>query len=76
VGPSMASTTAFCALPVILKLSIFLPFATMTFDAVLASAAASLRPSFALAEIVSLGSMPCASRNLDALVQLVQPLRW
>jgi hypothetical protein len=32
-------------------------------------------PSFLLAETVSLGSIPLASKNLDARVQDVQPLR-
>ena len=42
----------------------------------LAISAASLRPSFLLAETVCFGVIFLASRNLDALVQLVQPLRW
>jgi hypothetical protein len=45
-------------------------------DAAFAMAAASSRPSFFEALTVCLGSMPLASRNLDALMQVVQPLRW
>lgn len=75
VGPSMASTQALGALPPGLKVSSFLPFATITREAALASAAASLRPSLREAGMVSRGSILRASRNLDALVQVVQPLR-
>ncbi|REJ74538.1 MAG: hypothetical protein DWQ30_21225 [Acidobacteria bacterium] len=55
---------------------IFLPLATTSRLAASASCWASSRPSLRLAGIVSRASMPRASRNLDALVQLVQPLRW
>ncbi len=72
----MASTAAFGAVPAVFHSSTFLPFETITFDAAFASAEASLRPSFRLAGMVSRGSMPLASRNLDARVQEVQPLRW
>ena len=76
VGPSMASTTSLPAFPPGLNSLIFLPFATITFEAAFAISAASLRPSFRLAGTVSFGSIPLASRNLDARVQDVQPLRW
>ena len=75
VGPSMASTTSRLALPPLKSLR-FLPLATITLLAALAISAASLRPSFLLAETVCFGVIFLASRNLDALVQLVQPLRW
>jgi len=39
-------------------------------------AAASFRPSFVLALTVCLASIAFASRNLEARVQDVQPLRW
>jgi len=48
----------------------------MTLDAPFARAAASDRPSFWLARTVSFGVIFLASRNLDAFVQDVQPLRW
>lgn len=72
----MASTTSLLAFPPGLNSLTFLPFATMTLLAALAIAAASLRASLRLAGMVSALSIPCASRNLDALVQDVQPLRW
>jgi hypothetical protein len=50
--------------------------ATITRFASRAIAAASGLPSLRLAGIVSFASMPLASRNLDARVQDVQPLRW
>jgi hypothetical protein len=53
----------------------FLPFATISFDDAFAMAAASERPSFELAETRSRGSIPLASRNLDARWQDVQPFR-
>ena len=71
----MASTVAFGAFPAVAKVSSFFPFATITFDAAFASFAASLRPSFALADWLCFGSIPFASRNLDARVQDVQPFR-
>jgi hypothetical protein len=76
VGPSIAETTADGALPPGLNTSSFFPFATITCEAAFASFAASVFPSLRLAGTTSLGSIPCASRNLDAFVQLVQPLRW
>jgi hypothetical protein len=72
----MASTTSAEALPPGLNSLTFLPLATITTDAARASAAASERPSLRLAETVSPTSMLLASRNLDARVQEVQPLRW
>ena len=76
VGPSIASTTAFGAFPPGANSVTFLPLETMTFEACFASAAASDRPSFLLAETISFGLIFLASRNLDAFVQDVQPLRW
>jgi hypothetical protein len=72
----MAATASAGAFPLVFHSSTFLPLATMTFDAALASAAASDLPSLRLAGTTSFASMPLASRNLDALVQDVQPLRW
>ena len=72
----MASTTAFGAFPPGANSVTFLPLATMSFDAPFASAVASERPSFLLAETICCGSIFFASRNLDAFVQDVQPLRW
>lgn len=54
----------------------FLPLATTMRFASRISLRASLSPSLRLAGTVSAISMLRASRNLDALVQLVQPLRW
>jgi hypothetical protein len=48
----------------------------MILPAALAIPAASLRDSFWLAGTISFASIPLASRNLDARVQDVQPLRW
>lgn len=75
VGPSIASTASFGALPAVLNSLTFFPLATISFDDSLASAAASERPSLRLAGTISFGSIPLASRNLDARVQDVQPLR-
>ena len=71
----MASTAAFGAFPDVAKVSSFLPLATITREAAFASALASWRESFALADCRSFGSIPWASRNLDARVQDVQPFR-
>jgi hypothetical protein len=76
VVPTMASTAPAGTFPAVFHSSSFLPLATMSREASLASAAASLRPSLRLAETVSRGSIPLASRNLDALPLEVQPLRW
>jgi hypothetical protein len=72
----MASTISALAFPPGLNSVIFFPLATTTVVAALARAAASLRPSFLLARTTSFASMSFASRNLDARVQDVQPLRW
>jgi hypothetical protein len=53
----------------------FTPLATNTAEARLAISAASFRPNLRLARTVSFASIPFASRNLDARVQEVQPLR-
>ena len=51
----------------------FLPFIAISFVPVLSKSAASLACSFLLAGTVSDISIPLASKNLDALVQVVQP---
>ena len=76
MGPSIASTASFLTFAPAGNSSSFFPFATISLLAAFASVEASLRPSFALALTSSLGSMPLASRNLEAFVQLVQPFRW
>jgi hypothetical protein len=48
----------------------------MTRDAAFASASASFFASLRLAGTVSFAVIPFASRNLDALVHVVQPCRW
>jgi hypothetical protein len=63
-------------LPAVLNSTTFLPFATITRVATFAIFAASSRPSFFEADTISTGLMRLASRNLDALTQEVQPLRW
>lgn len=54
----------------------FLPFATYKVLADFNNFRASDSDSFLLAETVSFISMLLASKNLDALTQLVQPPRW
>ena len=76
VGPSMASMAAFEFFSADLNSLTFLPFETISFEAVFAMSEASFLPSFLFAETISFGSIPLASRNLDARVQDVQPLRW
>ncbi len=73
--PTIESIAAAGALPAVFHSSSFLPLATMTLEAALARAVASLRPSLRLAGTVSRDSIPLASRNLDALPLDVQPLR-
>ena len=75
MGPSMAATMSAPAFPAGFHSATFLPLATKTLEAAFAMAAASDFPSFRLAETTSFGSIFLASRNLDARVQLVQPLR-
>lgn len=53
----------------------FLPFATIIFEAAFAISVASFLLSFLLAETTSFGWIEFASKNLDARVQDVQPLR-
>jgi len=72
----MAATAAALGLPAGLNSSSFLPFATYSVAAAFAIAAASDLPSLRLAGTISRDSIFLASRNLDARVQLVQPLRW
>ena len=73
--PTIASIAAAGALPAIFHSSSFLPLATITLEAAFARAEASLRPSLRLAGTASRGSIPLASKNLDALPQDVQPFR-
>ncbi len=75
VGPSIASMISAPALPPGLNSLIFFPLATITRLASFARSEASFLPSFLLAGIVSFASIPFASKNLDARVQDVQPLR-
>jgi hypothetical protein len=62
----MASTAAFAVFAPTSNSESLFPFATNSFDEAFAIAAASSRPSFRLAATRSCGSMPWASRNLDA----------
>jgi hypothetical protein len=71
----MASMTSSGTFPLFVNEFIFLPFAIVIFSTEAAKSAASFLPSFRDAGITSLGTNPLASRNLDALTQLVQPLR-
>ena len=75
MGPNIASTSSLAAFPPGENSLTFLPFETMTRLAFFAMPAASLRLSLRLAGTSSRASMPFASRNLDARVQDVQPLR-
>jgi hypothetical protein len=76
VGPSRDASISADAEPVGANVRTDFPLATITRFAAFASRAASALPSFRLAETVSVGTSFFASRNLDARVQLVQPLRW
>ena len=73
VGPSMAATASFEMLLATENSLIFLPLATISFDAGFNKARASGSVSFLLAGVLSRISTLPASRNLDARVQLVQP---
>lgn len=73
VGPNIAATASSL---LSVKVVTFLPLATMSLLAPLSKSRASSDCSLRLAGIVSLISTLLASKNLDALVQLVQPLRW
>jgi len=72
----MASTTSLPGVPPGLYSVTFVPFATTMRVADFAISAASVAPSFLLAETVSFDSMLWSSKNLDARVQDPQPLRW
>jgi hypothetical protein len=72
----MASTRSLAAFPPGENSLTFFPLATTTRLAFFAMPAASLRDSLRLAGTISFGSIPLASRNSDARVQDVQPLRW
>lgn len=75
VGPSMPLIMSSDTSPLITKEATFLPFAIVILSTEVARLIASVRLSFRDAGIISFGSKLLASRNLDALTQLVQPLR-
>jgi len=72
----MAFTASVDVLSPAANSSIFLPFATISFDASLSSALASAFCSFLLAGTCSPIVILFAARNLAARIQLVHPLRW
>ena len=72
----MAATASPETLPPTENLLIFFPLATIRVEASRSSALASASCSFRLAGTASVMSIRLASRNLEARVQLVQPLRW
>ena len=75
VGPSIASTASRLIRSFTENSLTFLPFATINLDTDLSSARASVACSLRLAGTASLISILFASKNLDAFVQVVQPLR-
>jgi hypothetical protein len=75
VGPSILSIISSDTSPLITKEATFLPFAIVMLSAEAAKLIASTRLSFRDAGMISFGTKLLASRNLDALTQLVQPLR-
>jgi len=75
VGPSMPLIMSSDTSPLITKEATFLPFAIVILSTEVARLIASVRLSFRDAGIISFGTKLLASRNLDALTQLVQPLR-
>ena len=75
VGPNIASIAESDGPPLVPNTVTFLPFAIINLLDFIAKFTASSRPNLREAGIVSLGSSPLASKNLAALVQLVQPLR-
>lgn len=75
VGPSIAATALAGGFPPTEKVVIFLPLATINVVIPLSNALASASCSLRLAGTVSVTLTLLASRNLEALEQLVQPLR-
>ena len=75
VGPSIKGVIEALLSSFIIKELIFLPLKITISDALSKSAPASVSPSFLLAEISSAILIEFASRNLDALVQVVHPFR-
>ena len=75
VGPSIASTASRLTRSFMENSLTFLPFATINLDTDLSSSRASDACSLRLAGMVSPTSILFASKNLDAFVQVVQPLR-
>jgi len=73
VGPSMLSRTSLDTFLPPSNDKIFLPLATVIFCAADARATASSRPNLRDAGITSFAVIFCASINLEALSQLVQP---
>ena len=75
VGPNMALTQSPRMRPLIANSVIFFPLITINLAAAARSVFASSTCSFRLAGATSSTSMLFASKNLDALAQVVQPLR-
>ena len=75
VGPNIKGVIESFFSSFIIKELIFLPLKIPICDALFKRASASVSPSFLLAEISSAMSIEFASRNLDALVQVVHPFR-
>ena len=75
VAPSIAVTASSVVFAPTSKWSTFLPFITTIFVEASAISLASSAWSFLFAETLSFTVISLASINLEALVQLVQPLR-
>ena len=75
VGPSIDVTALAGTFPSTENVFTFLPLVTISVVTSLSSVVASVLCSFRLAGTDSVILMPLASRNLEALEQLVQPLR-
>ncbi len=75
VGPSMAAIASLLTDLLTSNSLTFLPLDTCSVEAALSMARASVACSFRLAGTDSFISTSLASKNLEALVQVVQPLR-
>ena len=75
VGPNIKGVIESFFSSFIIKELIFLPLKITISDALFKRTSASVSLSFLLAEISSAISIEFASRNLDALVQVVHPFR-
>jgi len=75
VGPSMAASASVELSDFRSNSAIFLPFNAISLLALSIKVWQSVDCNFLLAKAVSLMLMLFASKNLDALVQVVQPLR-